>query len=88
MDGDAYHAARCRCGSIGIVRAGVILMDSNLCGYTDAGRRDVRYGIDLETIRLQAGNDAPEGYPRGRAGAVFGNAIRCVVPVSFAQSAF
>ena len=88
MDGGAYHATRCRCGSIGIVRADVILMDSNLCGYTDAGSRDVRYGTDPEAIRLQTCNDASEGYPRGRAGAVFGNAIRCVVPVSFAQSAF
>ena len=88
MDGGAYHAARCRCSGIGIVHADVVLMGINLRRDTYAGRRDVRYGIDLETLRLQACTDAPEGYPRGRAGAVFGNAIRCVVPVSFAQSAF
>ena len=88
MDGGAYHAACCRCGCLGIICACVILMDSNLRGDTDAGRRDVRHGTNLEAIRFQAGNDAPEGYPRGRAGTVFGNAIRCVVPVPFAQSAF
>ena len=86
MDGSAYHAA---CGQricIGIIRACIILVDCNLGGYTNAWRGDVRYGTDLETIRLQTRDDAPEGYSRGRTGAVPRYAVGGVVSVPIAQS--
>ena len=86
MDGSAYHAARCRCSGIGIIRADVILMGINLRGHTYAWRRDVRYGTNPEAIRFQACDDAPEGYPRRRACAVRRHALRGVVSVPVAQS--
>ena len=86
MDGGAYHAACGLCICIGIVCACVILVDCNIGSYTDAGRGDVRYGTDLETIRLQTRDDAPEGYPCGRTGAIPRDAVGGMVSVPTAQS--
>ena len=87
MDGIAYHSLGGGRGSLGIVHACIILVDGNLRGYTNAWRRDVRYGTHLETIRFQTCIDAPEGYPRGRTGAVHRHALRGMVSVPTAQPA-